>query len=380
MTLIRNAWYVAAWPDQVTSDGLLARTICEQPLVLFRGPDGQPVALEDRCPHRLMPLSAGWIDDSCTVRCGYHGLRFDRDGRCVEVPGQSRIPERAAVRTFATVEKYGYIWVWPGDPAKADRGMVPEIFEPNDHPDWTVIRGVTHVAGNYQLLNDNLLDLTHETFLHRESLGDDNIPEFPITIEQDGDHVTVTRWILDHVPAPFWRAALAKGDVRCDRWQIVHFAPPSTLLLEVGVAPTGTGAPDGDRSHGVEGFNSHAMTPIDEHSTWYFYSFGRKFQRDDETLNQRLHTAVAGIIEQDRIAIEKIATVMARDDGRELVNLKADGGALRARRIVQHLENDEVSSAASNGSITSPAGDAPAELRPRAGVLAAPHGHPDAVT
>lgn len=342
MTLIRNAWYVAAWPEQVTGDDLLATTICEQPLVVFRDADGIPAALEDRCPHRMMPLSAGWMEN-CAVRCGYHGMLFDRDGQCVEVPGQSRIPDRAEVRTFPAVEKYGYIWVWPGDPARADTDMVPAMFEPNDHPDWTVVRGVTHVAGNYQLLNDNLLDLTHETYLHGESLGDENIPEFPIAIDHDSDHVTVTRWILDHLPAPFWRAALGKGDICCDRWQIVHFTPPSTLLLEVGVAPTGTGAPEGDRSQGAEGFNSHAMTPVDANNTWYFYTFGRKFGRDDETLSQRLQTAVAGIIEQDRVAIEKIAVVTSRDDGREPVNLKADGGALRARRIVQRLESDESS-------------------------------------
>lgn len=350
MALVKNAWYVAAWPDQVTDLGLFARTICDEPMVLFRGPDGRTAALEDRCPHRLMPLSGGWLEADCTVRCGYHGLRFDASGRCIEVPSQEKIPEGAVVRAFPTVERYGYVWVWPGDAAQADPAGVPAIFEPNDHPDWTVVRGLSHVAGNYQLLNDNLLDLTHETYLHRDSLGDESIPTAPITVEQDEDGVTVTRWIHDHVPAPFWRAALNKGDVICDRWQIIHFTPPATLLLDVGVAPSGTGAPEGDRSHGVQGFNSHALTPESEGSTWYFWTFGRTFRRDDEALSTQLQSSAAGIIEQDRQAIEAVFATMARDDGRAVVSLKADGGALRARRMVQKLEEAEAQ-------VVSPSGD-----------------------
>jgi len=341
MALVKNAWYVAAWPDQVTSKEIFSRTICGEAMVFFRDVTGQPVALEDTCPHRMMPLSQGWLEEDCTVRCGYHGMRFDGSGHCVEVPGQAKIPERATVHAFPVVERHGSIWVWPGDASAADPATVPGIFAPNDHPDWTVVRGVTHVAGNYQLLNDNLLDLTHETYVHRDSLGHESISQAPIEIEQEGDDITVTRWIPDHIPAPFWKAALGKGDVRCDRWQIIHFTPPATLLLEVGVAPVEAKARDGNRGAGAEGFNSHALTPETEDSTWYFYTFGRKFLRDDKTLDERLQTSVAGIIDQDKATIEAVAANMSRHPNREFINLKADGGALRARRVVAKMERLE---------------------------------------
>ena len=344
MPFVLNAWYVAAWTNEIADEKILARTICGEPMVFFRTPaaeggTGKIAALEDRCCHRQMPLSLGWMEQG-TLRCGYHGLRFDGAGKCVEIPGQSNIPPRARVRTFPVVERYKWLWVWPGDADKADPALIPDFFAPNDHPAWSSAGGTTYVKGNYQLISDNLLDLTHETYIHRTSLGNQHVVEHPIVTKGGADWVSVTRMIPDHDPAPFWKKAPsdAKGlaDVNCDRWQVIHFRPPANLALEVGVAPAGTGGLVGDRSQGVEARNLNAITPETEDSTWYFWALARNFSRDP-ALDSAFASKIAAIFEEDKVACEAVHQVMKRNVGRPVIDVNADGGQILARRMVSDL-------------------------------------------
>lgn len=341
MPFILNAWYVAAWPHEIAADAILARTICNQAMVFFRDESGAISALEDRCCHREMPLSLGWME-SGTVRCGYHGLRFDGAGKCVEIPGQPNIPPRARVRTFPVVERHGWIWVWPGDADAADPAEIPPMFEPNDHPDWSSSGGTTYLDCNYALVSDNLLDLTHETYIHRSSLGNDHVVKHPISVTSGDDWVTVQRLIPNHEPAPFWKKSLLDAkpelgeDVMCDRWQVIHYRPPANLVLEVGVAPAGTGGLEGDRSHGVEGRNLNAITPETETTTWYFWALARNFSRD-LSLDPIFSEKVAAIFEEDRAAVEAVQKVMERNPGRPVIDINADGGHVQARRILNRL-------------------------------------------
>ena len=135
MSFVMNAWYVVAWPREITAEKPLGRTVCNQSLVLWRGADGAVAALEDRCCHREMPLAKGNLEAG-TLRCPYHGLRFGPDGLCVEIPGGERIPPDLRVRRYPIVERYGWVWVWPGDAQRADPALVPDIHARNDHPDW----------------------------------------------------------------------------------------------------------------------------------------------------------------------------------------------------------------------------------------------------
>jgi phenylpropionate dioxygenase-like ring-hydroxylating dioxygenase large terminal subunit len=339
MPFLMNAWYVVAWPHEVVADKLFARTVCNEALVLWRNADGSIAALEDRCCHREMPLAAGALEGG-TIRCPYHGLRFGPDGRCVEIPGQERIPAIVRVRRYPVVERHGWIWVWPGDAAQADPALIPDIQARNDHPDWTSAGGTTYMKANYQLVHDNLLDLTHETYVHASSLGNHAVVENPIETTVEGDHVTVTRWMLNHDPAPFWKAALKQAngyEGPCDRWQIINFAPPTNLVLDVGVAPAGTGAPAGDRSKGVPGCNLNTVTPETETTTFVFWAFARKFQRDDAQLTKTFVQRVAAILEEDRTAVEAVQLVMNRRPGRPVISLRIDAGVVAARRIVAGL-------------------------------------------
>ncbi|MGE0734038.1 MAG: Rieske 2Fe-2S domain-containing protein [Alphaproteobacteria bacterium] len=328
---LMNTWYVAAWPREIEAGKILARTICNEPMVLFRDEAGAVQALEDRCCHRQMPLSLGWLEDG-TVRCGYHGMRFDGAGKCVEIPGQSNIPPRARVRKYPTEQRYGWIWVWPGDPAQADTAKIPAIFERMDHPDWTAGGGMTYVKCHYMLLADNLLDLTHETYIHRTSLGNQAVVEHPITVTQTEQGVVVQRLIPNHEPAPFWKANLFHKlgkHVMADRWQIINYQAPGNIVLDVGVTPAGR-----PRSEGVEGCNTNALTPETEHSTLYFWGFSRKFNRDDAALTDKIIANVANIFLEDKAACEAVHQVMLRNEGRFVIDINADQGNILARRLL----------------------------------------------
>jgi phenylpropionate dioxygenase-like ring-hydroxylating dioxygenase large terminal subunit len=157
-----NAWYAAAW-DVELGRKLTARTICGKPLVMYRKQDGSAVALADACWHRLLPLSRGELHGD-NVICGYHGLEFDDTGRCVYMPSQDTINPSACVKSYPVVERHRFLWVWPGDPAMADPALVPDLHW-NDHPDWAADGKVIHVKCDYRLVLDNLMDLTHETYV-----------------------------------------------------------------------------------------------------------------------------------------------------------------------------------------------------------------------
>ena len=332
---LKNYWYVAANANEIDRKPM-ARTLLGEPVVMYRLENGTPVALEDRCVHRHLPLSMGKLVGD-VIQCHYHGLQYDCTGQCTKVPGQDMVPPNAKIKSYPVVERYKWIWIWMGDPAKADPAGITD-FHWFDDPAWGAGQSYLHVKANWQLIVDNLLDLTHETYIHRDSLGNQAVVEHPIEVVHDDDSVTVQRFMFNHEPAPFWKAMLNKKlgrDVPADRWQIIHFRPPANLVLDVGVAPTGAGVREGHRSSGVEGCNLNAITPETEHSTWYFWAFARKFVRDDAALTQKLADTVAGIFEQDRVAIEAVHETMLRNRGRPVIHLQTDKGQNIARRLVE---------------------------------------------
>lgn len=248
MPFLRNRWYVACWAGELTTEPL-ARMFLDEPVVLYRGEDGAPVALEDRCCHRHLPLSMGAVEGS-DIRCGYHGLVFDPSGNCVSIPGQSRIPPGARVQSYPILEKWGAVWIWPGASDAADPALIPNVFWLDD-PAWTPAPGYINIKADYRLLVDNLLDLTHVSYLHRSTLAGDDIEAVtPVRTERRGDGVTVERWIENVSPPPLYtQASGIEGAV--DRWQLIQWEAPANVYFDIGCARAGTGAPEGDRSQGV---------------------------------------------------------------------------------------------------------------------------------
>ncbi|MEP7282872.1 MAG: Rieske 2Fe-2S domain-containing protein, partial [Rubrivivax sp.] len=157
---VKNAWYVAATPNEI-DDKPLGRRICGEPIVFYRADGGRVAALEDWCPHRGTPLSLGRVVEGRLI-CGYHGLEMGSDGKTIAMPGQ-RVRGFPPIRQFPVLERHGFIWVWPGDPALATPEALPALHWADD-PEWAYGGGLYHVACDYRLMIDNLMDLTHETY------------------------------------------------------------------------------------------------------------------------------------------------------------------------------------------------------------------------
>jgi vanillate monooxygenase len=334
----KNGWYAAIWSKDLTGPPV-ARTVLGMPLVLFRGASGKAAALEDRCCHRAAPLSLGTVAGE-HLRCGYHGLTFDAGGHCVAVPGQPNLPSGTQVRAFPLVERWNVVWVWLGEHAHADAGKIVELPWLDD-PGWTATPGYIHLACNAQLLVDNLLDYTHVSYLHANTIaGDPREATTPTKTERLNDGVRVGRWMIDFKPPPlFAKAGGFTGNV--DRWQHATWKPPSTVYMDVGCAKTGTGAPEGDRSQGISIWSTHLVTPETETTCHYHFGFARNFRLDDAELSKMLFEGSRNTFLEDKDMLEAQQKNLkgAALDG--LVHIGADAAQLQARRMLDEMVRAE---------------------------------------
>jgi phenylpropionate dioxygenase-like ring-hydroxylating dioxygenase large terminal subunit len=332
-----NAWYATAWDIEVKRS-LLARTICDRRLVLYRTQEGKPVALADACWHRLVPLSRGHLRGDEVV-CAYHGLVFDPNGRCTHMPSQETINPSACVRAYPVAEKHRFVWIWPGDPALADPAKIPDLHW-NLDPDWTGDGRLIHAKCDYRLVVDNLMDLTHETFVHGSSIGNAAVAETPFDVTHGDRTATVTRWMVDIEPPPFWRGQLGKpGNV--DRWQIIRFEAPATVVIDVGVAVTGTGAPQGDRSQGVTGRVLNTITPETGRTCHYFWAFARDYRRGEQALTTQICDGVASIFREDETVLEAQQIAIDENPDKVFYNINIDAGSMWARRLIDKMIAEE---------------------------------------
>lgn len=336
----RNFWYVVAWSRELEGRSLLRRIIANEPLVLYRTASGAPVALEDRCCHRHMPLSSGRLKGD-NLECGYHGLVYDPSGACIEIPSQKHIPPNARVRSFPVQDRHGWVWAWMGEPALADPAAIPD-FHWEDDPGWRFKGELLPVPANYQLLIDNLLDLTHVQYVHPTTLGTDAVAGSPVTVKREENLIRVSRWVIDKPAPPFYQKAGGfRPDQHVDRWQLIEFRPPSFVWLDVGCALTGTGAPEGNRSRGISLRNHSIVTPETERTSHYFWTEGHNFSIEDAQLTEML-------FQQIHIAfMEDLVILRAQDDNlhamgqRDQLNLYQDAGGLQARRIIEGILKSE---------------------------------------
>ena len=335
---VRNAWYVAAWDHEVTRE-MRRRVILDEPVVLFRRDDGAAIALEDRCCHRQAPLSMGRLVGNI-VHCRYHGLQFDSSGKCVKVPSQDMVPPSAKVRAYPLVENNHWIWIWTGDPAKADPALI-EDFHWLDDPGWRYGGSYLRVEGNYLLVVENLLDTTHLPFLHPDTLGTDAFARSEFDVKREGDRITVTRWLMNELPAPFHKRMGSFPDgMKVDRWQITHFGPPSFVKLDIGSAPAGSGARQGERSKFMNMSNLNAITPETEKSAHYFFAQAYNFELDEAWISPMLKNQVHDIFLQD-LAIIKAQRHDMDFGPSPVVGLGQDKAWVAMRGIVQRLVNEE---------------------------------------
>ena len=337
-----NAWYAAAYDVEVVN-ALLPRTICNQKIVMFRKTDGTVAALEDACWHRLLPLSMGRLDGD-EVTCGYHGLVYNAQGRCTHMPSQETLNPSACVRAFPVLEKHRFVWIWPGDPALADPALVPDMHWNND-PAWAGDGKLITVKCDYRLVVDNLMDLTHEAFVHGSSIGNREVAEAPFVATHGDRTATVTRWMEGIEAPPFWAGQIRHarnytGPV--DRWQVIRFEAPCTVTIDVGVAEAGTGAipkdgQPGDRSQGVNGFVLNTITPETSGTCHYFWAFARNYCLGEQALTHKLREGVATIFREDEHVLEAQQVAMDEHPDHQFYNLNIDAGSMWARRLIDKL-------------------------------------------
>ncbi|UFH51252.1 aromatic ring-hydroxylating dioxygenase subunit alpha [Pseudomonas sp. KNUC1026] len=333
----KNTWYVACTPDELEQQPL-GRQICAEPMVFFRGPEGQVLAVEDFCPHRGAPLSLGKVVDGQLV-CGYHGLVMGGDGKTQHMPGQ-RVRGFPANKRYQAVERHGFIWVWPGDPALADPALIPHL-EWAESEQWAYGGGLFDIKCDYRLMIDNLMDLTHETYVHASSIGQKEIDEAPPVTTVNGDEVVTARYMDNIMAPPFWRMALRGNgladDVPVDRWQICRFTPPSHVLIEVGVAHAGKGGYDAEPQHKASSIVVDFITPQTETSIWYFWGMARNFNPGDKALTASIREGQGQIFSEDLEMLEQQQQNLLRYPERNLLKLNIDAGGVQSRKILERI-------------------------------------------
>ncbi len=335
---VLNIWYVAAWAFEVT-DGLLGRRLLDTAVLIYRQPNGQAVAIGDRCPHRFARLSEGRLCADGSVECPYHGLRFDSTGACVLNPHEDgKIPRAARVTAYPLVERHGLLWIWMGDPARAEPAHIP-VFDQIDGPGYRTITGVTEIGAHYELVADNLLDLSHTQFVHANFARADDVLKVRHEVTLEGDTVHSRRWIPNIIGPKSFTRSLPDPLAKVDHWIRVRWDAPGLHRLDVGVTPAGMPEQQGIRREG-----SHLLTPQTQASTHYFYASSRNYRLDDPQEDEAIREwHRIGFGEQDKPMIESVQRMMGGHDLMSLrpVLLPVDAAAVRARRVMERLRTGE---------------------------------------
>lgn len=341
-TWVPNAWYVAGWDFEV-DNAPLARTICGLPMMLYRKLDRSLVAMRDACPHRLLPLSMG-LREGDSIRCKYHGLKLGPNGVAEEMPLKSETAnQRICAETFAVAERHRFVWVWVGDKARADPALIPDLW-PCSAEGWTFDGGYYHVAADYRLMIDNLMDLTHETHVHAGSIGQPELMEAPIETRVEGSRAYVSRWMPGVEAPPFWRGALKRPGL-VDRWQVCEFIPPSAVIIDVGVAPVEAGATLDHHEQGVRGFVIDVATPESETAMHYFWGMARSFDVDDAGFTARFKRQQGGVFLEDKEILEAQQRAILANPHMRLNAYNIDQGGVRARQIIDRLIREQENAA-----------------------------------
>jgi phenylpropionate dioxygenase-like ring-hydroxylating dioxygenase large terminal subunit len=335
---IKNAWYVAAWADEV-GDKPVARRILNEPVVLFRDEGGTAAALLDMCCHRGAPLSCGKVVPS-GLECGYHGMVYAGDGACVHIPGQVHIPAKARVKSFPLVEKDALLWVWLGDPAAADPSTIVDYPFHNDPAHWPHKHTMYPIEGSASLMVDNLMDLTHLGYIHVSTIG--GYPQSHVEAIMDTQPTETglkfTRWLLDSPAPPTYKKAVPTLADRIDRWQEFEFVAPAVVLQWVGAIDANTGAYDkGKRDGGFSMRIFHGLTPETATTCHYFWSTLNGFAPNDPASTQKIFDEVSAAFREDQYIVQQqqMRVKELGEDG--LINIVADGARVHMRRVLDKL-------------------------------------------
>lgn len=341
MNYVRNCWYVAAWEMDLEAGKPFAITVLDEPIVIWRDEAGGVSALEDRCAHRLAPLSLGRCEGR-NLRCMYHGMLFDPEGKVIEIPGQEKIPPQARVKSYPVIIRHSWVWVWMGEPEAADPALIPPAVGFDD-PDYILGRGQLDYEAEARLINDNLLDFSHLSYVHAESFGAG--PQFAeshpkITPLERG--VRYERWITGTLGA-----RIREATTPTDSWMTYDFLLPGVLLMWSAQYPLGTAErlgfappPMGDAEAALN-FTSQAVTPMTPQTSRYFFSWGPHREHGDEKMRDGMMAIGRQAFGEDKVMIEAQQRVINRTPNPRIMPSAHDKGITLFNRLVERLAEQE---------------------------------------
>lgn len=334
---LKNAWYAASW-EQDLGAAPVAVTMLDEPIVLFRDTGGKVNALQDTCPHRFAPLSRGQVRGDVIV-CGYHGLEFAGNGLCVRNPhGKGVIPNALHVRTYPVAHHCGMIWVWIGRPDRADPALLPSFPDlAGDRFTW--VHGQLDVAANYELIIDNLLDLSHVEFLHPFLASPGNSERTRYRAEQRGDQVSAY-YDVENEPISGLFQLLWTGDAQvANLIAYMHWQAPTNLSLDNGMSTSAVVGEDDPRVQVI-----HLLTPQSEGKTRYFWAAGRNCAHGNDQISQMLRFGTQNAFEnEDEPMIQAVRSRMHSNDlfAHKPALIATDEAGVRARRVLARLIAEE---------------------------------------
>ncbi len=348
---LKNTWYVAAWDHELNDGRLLRRTLLEEHVLLYKGDSGRVVALSDRCPHRGALLSDGRLEGDA-VRCMYHGIKFEHTGRCLQIPGQDLIPPKMRARSYPVVERDHLIWIWMGDPAKADPAAIVDFPYMSD-PRWKGLPAYMHYDASYLLIVDNLADFAHLAFVHTDTLGGSEEYAYvkkPVPIEKLERGFRFERWHMNSDTPPFHRKVVRDKHAKLDRRNVATMHIPGIFYMETLFAPAGSGAERGNLVDVKQYRNCQFMTPETRDTTHFFWAYLNDFEGTDSAISRSLLDSLTEGFLEDKVIIERQQRTLAADPSFQPLSIVADAGLVHFRRVLERLieaEQAEQAAAAS---------------------------------
>lgn len=346
MPYAKNLWYVAAWSHDLKPNQPLGLQVLGEPIVLWRDERGRVAALEDRCVHRLAPLSLGRCEGD-KLRCMYHGLLYNTSGVVTEIPGQDVIPLQAKVRSYPVADRHSWIWIWMGEAHAANETLIPPAVGLDD-PNFVLGSGQLDYAAEARLINDNLLDFSHLSYVHANSFGASEqwARERP-KVTLLGQGVRVERWIIVQ-PGAAGRAY----EHPVEQYSRYDFLLPGVLLMTGGAFPLGTKdkmngeTPELDLAIGGVTFTSQAVTPLTLKTSRYFFSWGPHRKHGDTVLRDTLMVVAGKAFAEDRTIIEAQQRVIDSTPEPRIMPTSADRAITLFNQLVAKRLRDEEGSVA----------------------------------
>lgn len=219
---LNEYWYPVLLSERLPANRPVACELLGRPLVLFREAGGSPVCLEDRCPHRSVPLSGGSLRGGA-LECPYHGWQFGAGGNCLRIPSLSvgaDLPAASRATALPCQERHGMVWVWAGTPGGQPEDLPCErLFAEQGSPGWSTLGFTRDIEIPHELMIENLLDPAHLPFTHEGTLARrTDAQALEVVVEDCGETLLgITRW-----PASPGRAE-----------QRFTFQPPCAVRLDL---------------------------------------------------------------------------------------------------------------------------------------------------